>query len=275
MSDCAVVWIRDDFRIRNNHALSYACKNHDAVTVIYIHNKEYFDGKREAQRWWISKSLESFSNDLEKFNIKLETIISDETSFYSKLKTKDKISIYWNKVYEPDHLKLDKEIEKILEKKNIPFKFFKGNILNEYQSITKNDGTPFKVFSPFWRNAEQVFLDAVPQKTSEIKKLKSKKTIFNSKDTFKQIMPKKDWFKKFDQYWKPSEDEAHKNLKEFISNRISKYGVDRDYPSINGSSKLSPYIRNCQIHVAAIYEKSSKDIKKNISIRKYLSLIHI
>ena len=143
--------------------------------------------------------------------------------------------------------------------------------MNEYQSITKNDGTPFKVFSPFWRNAEQVFLDAVPQKTSEIKKLKSKKTIFNSKDTFKQIMPKKDWFKKFDQYWKPSEDEAHKNLKEFISNRISKYGVDRDYPSINGSSKLSPYIRNGQIHVAAIYEKSSKDIKKNISIRKYIN----
>ena len=84
-------------------------------------------------------------------------------------------------------------------------------------------------------------------------------------------MPKKDWFKKFDQYWKPSEDEAHKNLKEFISNRISKYGVDRDYPSINGSSKLSPYIRNGQIHVAAIYEKSSKDIKKNISIRKYIN----
>ena len=181
------------------------------------------------------------------------------------------MSIYWNKVYEPDHLKLDKEIQKILEKKNIPFKFFKGNILNEYQSITKNDGTPFKVFTPFWRNAEQVYIDAVPQKSSETKKLKNKKNIFNSKDAFKQIMPKKDWFKKFDQYWKPSEDEAHKSLKEFISNRISKYGVDRDYPSINGSSKLSPYIRNGQIHVAAIYEKSSKDIKKNTSIRKYIN----
>ena len=271
MSDCAVVWIRDDFRIKNNHALSYACKNHDAVTAIYVHNNEYFDGKREAQKWWISKSLESFSKDLDKFNIKLELIISDELSFFSKLKTKDKLSIYWNKVYEPDHLKLDKEIEKILEKKNIPFKFFKGNILNEYQSITKNDGTPFKVFTPFWRNAEQVYIDAVPQKSSEIKKLKNKKNIFNSKDTFKQIMPKKDWFKKFDQYWKPSEEEAHKSLKEFINNRISKYGIDRDYPSINGSSKLSPYIRNGQIHVAAIYDKSSKDIKKNTSIRKYIN----
>ena len=124
MSDCAVVWIRDDFRIKNNHALSYACKNHEAVTAIYVHNNEYFDGKREAQKWWISKSLESFSKDLDKFNIKLELIISDELSFFSKLKTKDKLSIYWNKVYEPDHLKLDKEIEKILEKKNISFKFF-------------------------------------------------------------------------------------------------------------------------------------------------------
>ena len=102
-------------------------------------------------------------------------------------------------------------------------------------------------------------------------KVKNKKNIFNSKDTFKQIMPKKGWFKKFDQYWKPSEEEAHKSLKEFINNRISKYGIDRDYPSINGSSKLSPYIRNGQIHVAAIYEKSSKDIKKNTSIRKYIN----
>ena len=78
MSDCAVVWIRDDFRIKNNHALSYACKNHEGVTAIYVHNNEYFDGKREAQKWWISKSLESFSKDLDKFNIKLELIISDE-----------------------------------------------------------------------------------------------------------------------------------------------------------------------------------------------------
>ena len=30
------------------------------------------------------------------------------------------------------------------------------------------------------------------------KKLKTKKILFNSKDNFKQIMPNKDWFKKFD-----------------------------------------------------------------------------
>ena len=271
MSNCAVVWIRDDFRIKNNQALSFACKNHEAVTAIYIHNNDHFDGKREAQKWWISKSIENFTKDLDKFNIKLETIISNENNFFSRLKNKEKISVYWNKVYEPNHLKLDTEIEKILLSKNISYKFFKGNILNEYQTITKNDGTPFKVFSPFWRNAEQVFLDAVPQKISDIKKLKSKKNFFNSKNTFKQIMPKKDWFKKFEKYWKPSEEEANRNLIEFVENRITNYGVDRDYPSINGSSKLSPYIRNGQIHVSTIYDRSSKDIKKNISVRKYIN----
>ena len=271
MSDTAVVWIRDDFRIKNNDALSYATKNHENVTAIYIYNNEYFDGKREAQKWWISQSLESLAKNFDKFNIKLEIIISDEALFFSKLKNKEKIIFYWNKIYEPDLLKLDKEVENILKSKKIEYKFFKGNILNEYQTITKNDGTPFKVFSPFWRNAEQVYLDRVPKKVSEVKKLKNKRNIFNSKNTFKQILPTKDWFKKFDQYWIPTEDQANKNLEEFINNRIDKYGVDRDYPSVNGSSKLSPYIRNGQIHVSAIYQKCSKGLKNNISIRKYIN----
>ena len=36
MSKKAVVWIRDDFRIKNNSALSYATNNYDTVTVLYI-----------------------------------------------------------------------------------------------------------------------------------------------------------------------------------------------------------------------------------------------
>jgi len=36
MSKKAVVWIRDDFRIKNNSALSYATNNYDTVTALYI-----------------------------------------------------------------------------------------------------------------------------------------------------------------------------------------------------------------------------------------------
>ena len=68
MSKHAVFWIRDDFRIKNNSALSYATNNYDAVTALYIYNKENFDDVREAQKWWVSKSLINsslkFNNDL-------------------------------------------------------------------------------------------------------------------------------------------------------------------------------------------------------------------
>ena len=33
MSKHAVFWIRDDFRIKNNPALSYATNNHECVSV--------------------------------------------------------------------------------------------------------------------------------------------------------------------------------------------------------------------------------------------------
>ena len=79
-----IVWIRDDFRLENNSALIHASKNHDTVSAIYIFNKEFFDNKREAQKWWISKSLESFGKNLNIYNINLEIIISTEVDFFSK-----------------------------------------------------------------------------------------------------------------------------------------------------------------------------------------------
>ena len=270
MKNKAIVWIRDDFRLSDNSALSYASVNHDFVSVLYIFNNEYFDGKREAQKWWISKSLESLDDDLKKLNINLEIVISDELKFFSKIKDKN-ISIYWNKVYEPNQLEIDKKIINDLEKKNIKYKLFKGNILNEYQSITKKDGTPFKVFSPFWRHAEQIYLDRVPKKNLNLRKMKKKVDFIGSNIKPNDLLPKKKWYKKFENYWNVSEKESHTQLKEFIKNRIIKYGNDRDYPYLNGSSKLSPYIRNGQINVNHIWENCSKLKTRNIGIRKYLN----
>ena len=44
---------------------------------------------------------------------------------------------YWNKIYEPQEIKKDKEIITELKKNKINYKFFKGNVLNEYNEITK------------------------------------------------------------------------------------------------------------------------------------------
>ena len=151
MTKKAIVWIREDFRIEENESLAYATQNHEFVNALYIYNSKNFDKKREAQKWWLSKSLENFNLDLEKFNISLEIQSGDELEVLSSIKKKDDVTIYWSKVYEPDVINKGKKIRDLFIKNEISYKYFKGNILVEFQDMTYNDGTPYKVFTPVWK----------------------------------------------------------------------------------------------------------------------------
>jgi deoxyribodipyrimidine photo-lyase len=271
MTKKAIVWIREDLRIENNPALSYASQNHEIVSALYIYNDKYFDKKREAQKWWLSKSLNSFKKDLLKFNITLEILSGDEIEILSKIKKKDDISVYWNKVYEPNVISRGKKIRDIFIKNEITYKYFKGNILVEFQNVTKSDGTPFKVFTPFWKNTEQKYLEKVPSKVSKIKKMKKKYDLLGVSINLKDILPKKNWYSKFEKYWDPSENEAKKYLQNLIKNKITDYGNMRDIPSVEGTSKLSPYLKFGQIHVETIWNKCNEIKNKGTGYRKYIN----
>ena len=172
-----VVWLRDDFRVIKNDALIYASKKHESVCAIYIYKKKEFIN-RSAQKWWLFQSIKNFRNKLDLFNISLEVVeVESYKEFFETIMKKNFFSIYWNKVYEPRFLLFDKKISNSLKLKNINFKIFKGNLLNESNEIKKNDNTPFKVFTPFWKTAEKFYLDKGFQKTEKIKK-KIKKLIF-------------------------------------------------------------------------------------------------
>ena len=271
MSSTGIFWIREDFRIENNPALSFATQNHDNVIALYIYNNNDFDNKREAQKWWVYKSLETLKKELSDYKINLEIVKGDELEIFSKFNKKDKLSVYWNKIYEPDVIAKGKKIRDLFIKNEINYKYFKGNILNEFQEITKNDGTPFTVFTPFWRNAEQVYLNQPPSKNYIVKKKIKKITIFKKCIEPIDILPKKNWYKKFEKYWKVSENDSKKILKNLIENKIKDYGTSRDIPSIEGTSKLSPYIKHGQIHVGSIWKKCSEIKSKGIGYRKYIN----
>ena len=162
----AIVWLRDDFRTIKNDALTYATQNHDQVCALYIFKKKDFN-KRSAQLWWLYQSLKNFKEKLSQYNINLEIIeTSSYKEIFEKIVNKKNFSIYWNKVYEPNFLLFDKKSSILLKSKNINFKIFKGNLLNEAHEIKKNDNTPYKVFTPFWRTAEKFFLLTIFSKIS-------------------------------------------------------------------------------------------------------------
>ena len=264
-------WLRDDFRILRNYGLEEATLNHKHVVVFYLYKKDIFN-KQEAQKWWLSQSLLNFKKNLLKFNISLEIIETDSYQvFFEQLLKKNDFSIYWNRVYEPEYLKFDQKLTKNLKNKNINYKIFKGNILNETNEIKKGDGTPFKVFTPFWRSAEKFYFEKIPIKKKNIKKCYGKINYFKNCIDPEKILPEKNWFKNFEKTWVPDEETALKELKIFIKDRILNYSDGRNFPNIIGTSKLSPYIKFGQLHVETIWSECQKN--KNRGTLKFLAEI--
>ena len=266
-----LVWLKDDFRLKRNLALIEATKNHDQVVAFFLYKKKKFDDQ-EAQKWWVCESIQEFKKKLNNYNINLEVIATDTyKSFFEKLFQKKDFSIYWNKTYEPNYLKFDEFLKNNFEKNRIKCSIFKGNVLNEFNEVKKNDGSPFKVFTPFWRNAEKYYIEKIPTKEKKISKCLKKISFFNKTINYKEIYPNKQWFKKFEEYWIPSEENASKELKNFIVKRIQNYSDLRNFPYLLGTSKLSPYIKHGQIHVETIWEECNKI--KHKGVNKFLAEI--
>ena len=266
-------WLRDDFRTIKNFGLIEATRNHEQVVVFYLYKKETLKNQ-EAQKWWLSKSLLNFKKKLGDLNINLEIIETNSfQTFFEKLFKRKNFQIYWNKVYEPDYLKFDQYLSNNLNNNKITFKIFKGNALNEIDEIKKNDGTPFRVFTPFWRAAEKYYIEKIPSKEKVIKKCKNKINYFKNCIEPQKILPKKDWFKNFEKNWHPDEQRALKELQIFIKERINNYSEGRNFPNIVGTSKLSPFIKFGQLHVETIWDECLKKKSKNIGVSKYLAEI--
>ena len=266
-------WLRDDFRLVRNDGLAEATYNHDKVVVFYLYKDQTFK-EQQAQKWWLNKSILNFQKKLNELNINLEIVETKSFKiFFDKLVQKNDFSIYWNKVYEPDFLKFDEYLLSIFKNKNIVFKRFKGNALNEINEVKKNDGTPFKVFTPFWRMAEKHFIDKIPSKKKTIKKCKKKINYFKNCIKPEKILPKKNWFKDFEKIWSPEEETASKELKNFINDRLENYSEGRNLPNKIGTSKLSPFIKFGQIHVQTIWDECVKKKPKTIGTSKFLAEI--
>ena len=266
-------WLRDDFRFAKNKGLIEATINHDQVVVFYLYKKDIYKNQ-EAQKWWLSESLKNFKKKLNNLNISLEIV--ETTSFkifFDKLLKKNNFTIYWNKVYEPDYLKFDEYLLKSLGNANISCKRFKGNTLNEIDEVKKSDGTPFKVFTPFWRSAEKCYMEKIPSKEKNIKKCKKKIKYFQNCIEPEKILPKKNWFKNFEKIWSPEEQSALNEFNNFIKGRITNYSEGRNFPHIIGTSKLSPFIKFGQLHVETIWHECIKNKSKTNGTSKFLAEI--
>ena len=146
----ALHWFRQDLRLTDNPAL-YEASKHDEVLPIYILD-DFNSGEHsmgDASRFWLHHSLNDLSNNL---NQNLSLYEGDPLQTLLDIINNFKIDIvYWNRCYEPWRIRRDTQIKAELESKGILVKTFNGSLLWEPWTIKKDDGSPYKVFTPFYR----------------------------------------------------------------------------------------------------------------------------
>ena len=253
----SIYWIRQDLRLYDNPALK-AAVNNGAIVPIYIlddiNSGEHKLGS--ASRIWLYHSLEKLNKQ---FKNKLHFFNADPLQVISEICESEKINkVYWNRVYEPWCIQRDKKIKEILNLKGIETNSFNGSLLWEPWEVLKNDGTPYRVFTPYYRRGclnavEPRIPTKAPQKIQyyDLQKIKS------SDIESLNLLPTHNWKNKIIKKWNVGEKAAEQRLEEFISFELNGYKEGRNFPNKKNVSRLSPHLHWGEISPNTIWHKIS------------------
>ncbi len=230
----SIFWFRRDLRLEDNAALWSALKSGHKVLPIFIFDRNILDKleeKKDARVLFIHQEISRLKQELEEMGSSLLVFYSTPLEAYQELIKKYQIkTVFANRDYEPYAQKRDKEIFEFLKKNNIEFKGSKDQVIFEKNEVTKDDGKPYTIFTPYskkWKNnLTEFYLKPYPSH-------KYFKNFYHC-SAFKLVSLKEMGFQNFD-YEFPS--------REVDLKVIENYGDNRDIPSIKGTSRLSLHLR--------------------------------
>ena len=235
-----IYWFRRDLRLLDNPALAEAASAGHILPIFIFDGllADYAQGS--ASRWWLNHSLNSLNKQL---NHRLLIFNGDPKEIIPKLaKASDAKSIYWNRCYEPWQIKLDSKLEAIFKGENIDVITRNGSLLWEPWTTLKKDGSPYKVFTPYFKKR----CLSLPEPRKPIPKPSNLKFADTPKNTYlisNLIQTKENnWQNKISKYWSIGENAAAIKLETFLKRGISSYKEGRNYPSKKNISMLSPHL---------------------------------
>jgi len=244
----ALVWLRRDLRLADNPAL-HAAASADRVITLYIDDPDRAANwaPGAASRWWLHHALAALDPDLRARGGALLLRRGDPLNCLREIISEFGIdAVYWNRCYEPAERARDRLIKAALREEGVEVQSFNGNLLVEPADIKTLQGEPYRVFTPFWRNAAQ--------SARSIRPLPAPQRLGNSADVAAlsasstlplgalELLPRIAWDSEFSSHWQPGERGAQQSLRLFLDAPVERYKADRDRPDRAGTSSLSPYL---------------------------------
>jgi len=244
MPEISLFWFRRDLRITDNHGLFQALNAGLPVLPIFIfdqHILEKLVDNSDARVTFIYDQIVHLKNLIASKGGSFLVEYGDPTEIIDRITNHFKIKkLFTNKDYESYAIQRDQKIKSLLAKKNISFHSFKDHVIfEERELLSITAGTPYTIFTPYsklWKEKLKISLER--EENSVLRKFDSE--ILLTGHLFSS--PEINTF--------PSLESMHFNRssKHIPSAAINvdiveKYTLQRDFPSVNGTSKLGVHLR--------------------------------
>ena len=257
MKPNSIFWFRRDLRLEDNHGLFEVLKNYKNVLPIFIFDPEILDKlpKDDARVNFIYEQLKDLNDSLDT-NQKINTYYDRPEQVFNQLVSKFPIeAVYTNHDYEPYAIVRDKAVSDLLNLKSIAYKSFKDQVVFERNEVTKDDGLPYKVYTPYskkWLSAfNEKCIDAYPSENllNHLSKMDCNRWVSLEAMGFSSSKLKIAPFKMDTQL-------------------IHLYEEKRNTPSVAGTSRLGPHLRFGTVSIRKVVKKALKS--SNITFLKEL-----
>jgi deoxyribodipyrimidine photo-lyase len=228
-----IFWFRRDLRLHDNAGLYHALQSGNPVLPLFIFDKEILEkleDQDDARVTFIYQTIQELRHQLHQHGSSL-LVIHDkaEQSWNNLIKNYNIAAVYTNHDYEPYAAKRDDTIKQKLNKHNISFKTFKDQVIFEKNEVTKDDGKPYTVYTPYQRKWYSIL------KPFYLKAYPTEKHLKNLVTTKALPLPALNelGFEKSDMYFP---DKEYKNI-------INDYKEKRDLPAVKGTSRIGLHLR--------------------------------
>ena len=260
LAKTSIIWFRRDLRINDHPALLAAIESAEQVIPLFILDKKQIDEAGEKLLAYMGQSLRALDESL---GNRLHIIEGDQVTVLKELIAQHGVEeVHISAEYERFGAERDARVEAAgikLVRTGSPYAVTPGRVLKP------SDATPYKVYTPFyrgWRTHGYRAPAVTPKK-------------------FAVVQPT-DKYRAFPDFPMPEavhvveagEAAALKRFKEFTKNGLDSYDENRNLASIDGTSKMSTYLKFGEIHPRTLLvnlgeSKAHDTFRKEIAWREF------
>ena len=231
----SICWLRRDLRLDDNAALYHALRENENVIPLFIFDNVIFDqleDKSDKRVQFIHEQLIELQSQLKGMGANLLVKVGKPIDVWRELINECTIkSVYTNHDFEPYARDRDGQVAILLGENSISFNTYKDHVIFEKDEVTKDDGQPYTVFTPY-----------------------NRKWMSKLKPFYYQSYPCSMYYGSFYKCMTENsiptlEALGFKTTKYKFPDKIVKgdivkhYTEQRDFPGINGTSKLGLHLR--------------------------------